>query len=112
LKLTPKQKSDVQFNGYEKFNLSWSIPYATSVNNEFQERYDNIVKQYEQLSEEIYWNNLIYNLGIKFKPIIGNIYFLYKDEEKYYLSMIAPWEWKRECVGEFKFDHNGKWNKL
>ena len=39
-------------------------------------------------------------------------YFLYKDEEKYYLSMIAPWEWKKECIGEFKFDHNGKWNKI
>lgn len=112
MELTPKKKSDVQFNGYEKLNLTWNIPYALSVNKEFQERYDNIVKNYEELSEEIYWNNIIYNMTINFKPVIGNKYYLYQESEKYFLSLIAPWEWKRNCLGEFKFDHNGKWNKM
>jgi len=111
MELTPKQKSDVQFDRYEKLNLSWSIPYATSVSKEFQERYDKIVKLYEELSEEVYWNNLIYNIEIRFKPVIGNIYYLY-NEDKYFLSLIAPWEWKKECLGKFKFDHNGKWNRI
>lgn len=112
MKLTSKQKSEVQFNGSEKFNLEWSIPYATSVSKEFQERYDNIIKLYEELNEEIYWNNIIYNISIRFKPVIGKIYYLYKENENYSLSLIAPWEWTKEnFIAEFKFDHNGKWNK-
>jgi hypothetical protein len=112
MQLEPKKKSDVQFNG-EKFDISsWSIPYTSTVNKEFQDRYDNIIKQYEELSEEIYWNNIIYALEIRYQPVIGNIYYLYKENEKYVLSMITPWEWKKEFIGKFKFDYNGKWNKI
>lgn len=111
MELIPKQKSDVQFNG-EKLNLNWIEPYAKDVSNEFQERYEKIIKLYEELSEEVYWNNLIYSLDIKFKPVIGNIYYLYKENEKYFLSIITPWEWKREFIGEFKFEYSGKWIKI
>jgi hypothetical protein len=112
MELTPKHKSEVQFNG-EKFDLqNWSIPYTSNVHKEFQDRYDNIVKQYEELSEEVYWNNIIYNVGLKFKPVIGNIYYLYIENNKHFLSIIAPWEWKREFIAKFKFDYNGKWVKI
>ena len=73
---------------------------------------DEIVKKYEELADEMHWNSIIYNLDIKFKPVVGNIYYLYNENEKYTLSMIAPWEWKKEFVAKFKFDYNGKWNKI
>lgn len=112
MKIVSKHKSDIQFNGYEKLNLSWIIPYSSSINKEFSERYDKLMKEYEQLSSEIYWNNLIYDTEIKFKPVIGKSYYLYVDDNKYFISLIDPNEWKKEFIGEFKFDHNGKWNKI
>ena len=112
MELTPKQKSDVQFNG-DNLNLTWSSPYTNNVHREFQERYDKIVKLYEELSDEVYWNNIIYNSGLRFQPVIGNIYYLYLDSEnKYFISLIKPTEWKMNFVGAFKFEYNGKWIKI
>jgi len=62
--------------------------------------------------DEVHWNNVIYGLRIKFKPVIGSTYYLYKDNGNFILSMIAPWEWKREHVGSFKFEHTGKWIRI
>jgi hypothetical protein len=109
MKLTIKKKTEIQFNG-EILNNNWYIPYESIVNKEFIERYENIKKMYEELKNEINWNNIIYSIKLKFKPVIGKSYYLYIDEDdKYFLSLISPKEWKRNFVGEFKFDHNGKW---
>lgn len=111
MKIELKQKSEVEFNG-DRFDSHWTIPYASSVRKEFNERYNDIIRQFQELMDEINWNNIIYDLNIKFKPVIGKSYFLYIEDGKYFLSMISPTEWRRECVGEFVFDHNGKWNRL
>lgn len=110
--LTPKVKSETQLNGIEKFDIKkWSIPYATNVNIEFENRYEKLIETYKELKEEVEWNNIIYSIDIKFKPIINKLYYLYFDS-KYSLSMISPTEWNKESLGTFKIDHNGKWNKI
>lgn len=108
MEITIKKKTEVQFNG-ERFDANWCIPHKSNVSKEFAERYENIKKLYEELKNEINWNNLIYGTDLKFKPVIGKSYYLYRDNDRHFLSMISPQEWKREFVGEFKFDHNGKW---
>lgn len=111
--LKPKGKSDVQFNGYEKLNQNWATPYVSNIKNEFDERYLKIKTLYEDLLDEVYWNNLIYSIKINYKPVIGNIYHLYKDNEnEYILSIIAPNEWRKEHVASFKFEYTGKWIKI
>jgi hypothetical protein len=112
MNLTPKYKSDVQLNGYKKPNMDWVNLFTSNLNYEFKDRYDDIIKKYEELKDEIYWNTIIYNLDIRFKPVIGNIYYLYIDNEKYFLSIISPSEWSKEFISEFRFDYNGKWNKI
>lgn len=119
MNLTPKPKSDVQLNGYEKPSMDWSNLFTSNLNSEFKDRYDDIMKKYDQLSDEIYWNNIIYSLDIKIKPVIGHIYYLYNKDQKYLLSIISPSEWGQnrfstqgEFISEFRFDYNGKWNKL
>jgi len=112
MNLIPKNKYDVQLNGYEKPNMNWVNLFTTNLNSEFKDRYDEIMKKYDELSDEIYWNNIIYNLDIRFKPIIGYVYYLYIENEKYFLSMISPLEWNKEFVSGFRFDYNGKWNKI
>ena len=57
-------------------------------------------------------NKLIYDLDIRFKPVVGNIYYLYIENDKYFLSIISPSEWNKEFVSKFRFDYNGKWNKI
>jgi hypothetical protein len=110
-KLIPKIKSDVQFNG-ERLDLDWLKPYVSQVGNEFTERYEKIKKLYDELMDEVYWNKLLYSLDTKFKPVIGHTYHLYKKDEKLFLSLICPTEWKMEFVSSFVFEHNGKWIKI
>lgn len=111
MELTPKQKSDVQFNG-EKINLDLLKFHAINANKEFQERYNKIVETYNELFEEVFWNNTIYGSVIRFQPVIGEIYYLYNSNEKYFISIISPSEWKKNCIGKFKYEYNGKWTKL
>lgn len=110
--LIPKHKSDVQFNGRIEFNSNWVIPYVENVKSEFDTRFEKIKTEYEQLIDEVYWNNIIYSIKLRFQPVIGNTYYLYKENENYFLSMISPSEWKREHVGTFKLNYTGKWIKI
>jgi len=113
MELIPKKKTEVELNGIESFDLSkWKIPYKSDVSKEFQNRYQNIIESYNELVEEINWNNIIYNIKLRYKPVLGKTYYLYQDNDEYTLSMIAPWEWNKESLGSFIMDHNGKWNKI
>jgi len=108
-----KQKSDVQFNGRVENDKNWAVPFVSNVKKEFDSRYDTIKKQYEDLLDEVYWNSIIYQAKINFKPVIEKTYYLYKNEnDSYYLSLISPTEWHREHVGTFMFNHTGKWIKI
>jgi hypothetical protein len=112
-KLVPKRKSDVEFNGKLKSNDSWPVPCVEKVSKEFDARFENIKKLYEDLLDEVYWNNLIYGIKFRFEPVIGHTYYLYKNENEYFISLISPEEWfNRDCVGKFKFEHTGKWIKI
>lgn len=107
-----KQKSDVQFNGRIETNANWAVPFVSNIKNEFDERYIKIKQQYENLMDEVYWNSIVYGINIKFKPVIGRTYHLYKDDDDYTLSMIGPTEWRKVHVASFKFEHTGKWLKI
>lgn len=113
-KLVPKRKSDVEFNGKVKSNDNWPIPYVEKVSKEFDQRFENIKKLYDELLDEVYWNNLIYSTNLRYEPVIGHIYYLYKENDKYFISIISPWEWwkKEDFIGKFKFEHTGKWIKV
>lgn len=110
--LQPKHKSEVQFNGAVESESSWAVPYTKTIKNEFEQRFEKIKDEYDKLMDEVYWNNVVYGVDMKFKPVIGHTYHLYKDGDKLSLSMISPWEWKREHVASFRFDFTGKWVKI
>jgi hypothetical protein len=112
-KLEPKHKSEVQFNGRIENKDNWAVPFVKEVEREFEERFEAIRITYEQLMDEVYWNNVVYSAKINFKPVIGKTYHLYKNyKDHFYLSLIAPWEWKMEHMGSFRFEHTGKWIKV
>lgn len=108
-----KHKTEVQFNGDIAINSNWVVPYISNVRNEFDQRYNDIKKQYDKLADEIFWNNIIYNIKIKFQPVIGNNYYLYKEEDEYFMSIISPLEWSKDgFIATFKFEYTGKWIKI
>lgn len=110
----PKKKSDVEFNGVINFDgTSWKNSGIREVQREFNDRFNNIKKEYDELQSEFYWNKLIYESEIRFEPIIGEVYHLYeRDDNIKFLSIIAPNEWKMNYIGSFKLKHNKKWQKI
>ena len=108
----PKKKSDVQFNGMIKFDgASWKKQGIDEVQKEFNDRFDDIKKKFDELQEEFYWNKIIYESKIRFEPIIGQTYHLYENDKGNFLSLISPNEWKMNYIGSFKLKHNKKWQK-
>lgn len=54
--------------------------------------------QAQQIKDRIAVSESIYSTNIRFEPLIGKVYHLYKDEAgNSTLSMIAPNEWGKVC---------------
>jgi len=82
----------------------------------FQERFDEIRKQYQSLIEDIELNNLVYSAKFNFIPVVGHVYYLYICENKdHILSLIAPYEWnntKIKFVNKVKLNHKSQWELI
>jgi hypothetical protein len=90
--------------------VSWKSRGISNVNKEFENKFNELKLQYENLMQEYEWNELVYNAKFSFEPVIGEIYHLYIDaNSQYFLSLIAPNEWNREHIGTFKLNSNKKW---
>lgn len=91
----------------------WKTPRIISVNQQFEDKFLELKKEYEKLIEEYKWNELVYNAKFSFEPVIGKIYHLYYNKDgNIFLSLISPTEWKYEHIGSFKYNHDNKWIKI
>ena len=91
----------------------WKQTQVSQVNKFFSTKYDELKQQLLDLYEEIAWNELVYTSEIRFVPVVGQIYYLYKrDDNSIFLSLITPEEWNQEFVGATKIDTNNKWTKV
>ena len=70
------------------------------------------LKEYNSLVEKFEWNERICNAKFNFKIITGHKYYLYKNEEEEFLSIIKPDEWEKECIGTFSLLTNNTWQKI
>ncbi len=100
----PSIKID-NIDGWKKFNV-------LKVNKELNTRFEELKNGYLKLIEEYEWNQLVYSAHYNFEPIIGEIYHLYRKNNKIFLSLIQPEEWTLEFLGSFKLDSNNKWVKI
>ena len=93
--------------------VSWKSRGITNVNKQFENKFNELKFQYENLMQEFEWNELVYSAKFSFEPVIGEIYHLYRDNEGLlFLSLIGPNEWKKDHVGTFKLDSDKKWIHL
>ena len=89
----------------------WKQRSVVKVNHQLKTRFEELKKQYDQLVDEAYWNDLVYNAKYSFEPIIGETYHLYYKNDEPFLSLISPDEWDKPFIGSFTLDTNNKWIK-
>ncbi len=93
--------------------VSWKSRGISNVNKEFENKFNELKLQYENLMKEYEWNELLYNAKFSFEPVIGEIYHLYANEDgSNSLSLIAPNEWNKVHIGTFKLNSDKKWIHL
>ena len=90
--------------------ISWKSRGITTVNKEFENKFNELKLQYDKLIQEFEWNELVYNSKFSFEPVIGEIYHLYSGTDGInFLSLISPTEWNREHIGSFILNSDKKW---
>ena len=90
--------------------VSWKSRGISTVNKEFENKFNELKIQYLNLMKEYEWNDLVYNAKFSFEPVIGEIYHLYRgDDGLNFLSLIAPQEWNKEHIGTVKLNSDKKW---
>ena len=92
----------------------WKQTHLIKVNHYFESQFNEIKEKYKSLLEEFKWNELIYNAKYSFEPVLGQIYYLYSNDETVYLSLINPSEWRSHptYIGAFRLDSTNKWEKV
>jgi hypothetical protein len=90
--------------------VSWKSRGISNVNKEFENKFNELKMQYQNLIEEFELNELVYSSRFSFEPVIGEVYHLYRgDDGINFLSLISPNEWNKEHIGTFKLNSDKKW---
>jgi hypothetical protein len=93
----------------------WKIGAVHRANKHYDERFNKLKNELKQLYNEFKWNEIIFNAEMRFKPVVGKTYYLYKkDGDKYFLSLFAPHEcsWGNKQQGSFKLNYDNRWEKV
>lgn len=80
--------------------------------NHFISKIEEIKKEYNELAEQLRWNNIIAESSYNFNPIVGKTYYLYEKNNNMFLSIIKPEEWKMKFIGKFLLKTNYIWEKI
>ena len=91
----------------------WKEPRVLNVNKQFEDRFEQLKKEYQKLIDEYKWNDLVYKSKFNFEPVIGDTYHLYDDGKgDIFLSLITPSEWNKTHIGSFTLNSERKWIKI
>jgi len=91
----------------------WKHSQVSKANSQFKTRFDEIKSEFERLTEEVKWNDIVYSSQYNFIPVIGDTYHLYsRDEGSLFLSLITPSSWNESYIGSFKLTSDQRWIKI
>lgn len=95
----------------------WKHGAVHSANKHYQDKFNDLKKQFEQLAEDFKWNDIMFNAEFRLKPVIGNTYYLYKrsSQNKHYISLFAPGErvgGYDNYIGAFRLNYDNRWEKI
>lgn len=91
---------------------------AAEASHRFHQRYEELEQQMSELMNQAQYNDRLLNASIAFKPIIGQVYYLYCKNKQDYISMISPEEWgnsymqNQEFAGAYKILADNVWIQL
>jgi len=93
---------------------AWKNSSISNFNHSFNNKIESLKKTYQDLIDEYRLNEMLYQAKISFEPIIGQVYYLYRNSnvDECFLSLIPPSDWKKECLGSFKLSHDKIWQKV
>lgn len=91
---------------------TWRQKNIEKVNKSLKTKFEELKSDYQKLIEEYDLNQMVYSSHYNFEPIVGETYHLYRKDNRTFLSLIKPQEWRFEHLGSFKLDSNNKWSKV
>ena len=68
--------------------VSWKKSHVTLANKQMKASFDELKKSFENLYAKYAHNELVYNAKFTFEPIVGEIYYLYKNNDGNFLSIL------------------------
>jgi hypothetical protein len=94
----------------------WKVGAVHIANKHYEEKFNKLKKEFEELAEDYKWNEIIFNAEMRFKPVIGKEYHLYKKENgNFYLTLFAPYEkmsGNEGYEGKFRLNYDNRWEQI
>ena len=90
---------------------------AAEAGHRFHTKYKELEEEYNKLMDEAQYNDRLLNANLSFRPIIGNVYYLYNNGQDF-ISMISPDEWgelymkDKNFIGAFKILSDNVWKRV
>lgn len=94
----------------------WKLGAVHTANKHYAERFNELKRELEELTEDYKWNEIIFNAEFRFKPVIGKEYYLYQKKDKtFFLTLFSPYEkigGNEGYQGTFKLNYDNRWELI
>ena len=91
----------------------WKANAVVAANKHYEDRYNDIKRQFNELAEDFKWNDIMFNAEMRIKPVVGKPYHLYQREDgTHRVSLFAPEETitgRDGYVGTFRLNYDNRW---
>jgi hypothetical protein len=92
--------------------VSWKNRNLNKVNAQFKSKYEELKIVLDEFRSNFQVNQRVYNAKINFEPVVGNMYYLYKNKENEdFLSILSPQECNFNYVASFVLNSDNVWLK-
>lgn len=91
---------------------------AAEAGHRFHQRYEELEQAMQELMTQAQYNDRLLNANIAFKPIIGQVYYLYEKDAQDFISMVSPDEFgesymqQKTFVGAYKILADNVWIEI
>jgi len=85
---------------------------GATASHQLQAKFDELAEKYFQLVQLAEDTEMLYNARCNIIPIVGRTYHLYKNNNEYFISMIAPHEWRMDYYGSYKLTSEHTWERI
>ena len=88
---------------------------AAEASHRFHQRYEELEQAMQDLMTQAQYNDRLLNASMAFKPIIGQVYYLYNKDGSDFISMVSPEEFgesymkEKAFIGAYKILADNAW---